>query len=197
KEHRCLIRLANNSFSLLKIENLTVKNLSGKILLNVSLSIEKGGVFALAGLGGCGKSVLMRTIGGMLNDDFTWSAKELCHPSSVHYFPQKEHPFVRFPTGLKADEQSFFKNFEEDTDAEKLVLLDEPTDSASWRNFLRKIKGTESHLAILATHNQNTIKESTDNVIIMKEGEIYKILDTQAFFSSNDNYVKFLLNMGF
>ncbi len=86
-------------FMLLEVKNLSVEFEKGKkVLENISFDVKKGEVISLIGLNGAGKTVLLKTIVGLINPV---SGEVIKNTDNIFYIPQKIDLDTSFPLNVR------------------------------------------------------------------------------------------------
>ena len=98
---------------MIKIENVYKSFDGNHVLKGVSLDIQKGEVIALIGISGCGKSVFLKHVAGLLKPDkgrIIINGKELNQVSSRELASIRSHLGFLFQGGALFDSMSVFDN---------------------------------------------------------------------------------------
>ena len=140
----------------LELTDISKKIGADEVLSGITLSMEKGKVYGLQGKNGCGKSMLMRVICGLVlptvgevKIDGKILGKEFSFPPSVGVFIEKP----------------------------ELIILDEPSNALDEKSeeILWQIVGEEKErgaLILISCHTTETLEKVSDEIFRMDMGQI-------------------------
>ena len=168
-----------------EIEALTKIIDKNKVLDDVSLAMEKGKIYGIKGKNGSGKTMLLRTICGLIKPT------EGVVRVSGKQIGKEEIEAVMEKVGL--EKSCFKKKYKTYSlgmkqklgiavaimESPELILLDEPTnalDEESVRKLLDILKEEKKRGAciILASHDMEELTLLSDIIFIMEEGRVRK-----------------------
>ena len=169
---------------LVDIQDLYIRDQSGKLLSSANLQIASGRTLAIFGPGGSGKSLLLNFIFGVRDQYLSYE---------FNGYHQKK--------GLTQCLSKVRKKSCEDSLANSsydLYLIDEPEMNCAPDSF----KSTKDQITqkggtlVFVTHHLGFLEDYADDVFVIKYGEQLGVYTKESFFQNEDPYIDYLSKMG-
>ncbi|MEL7145932.1 MAG: ABC transporter ATP-binding protein [Bacteroidota bacterium] len=155
------------------------------ILSSASITILPGEIVAITGPGGSGKSILLRFLEGIREDELTYGYQEYSDTLEKRLF-------------WDFNDQKAKQCFTVPDDNYDLYLIDEPENGINLNQFhqlCRKVVTTNSVL-VFVTHHLMYLKNYADMIMVLKYGEHKGTYTREGFFNNADPYIDYISKMG-
>lgn len=207
----------------IEINNLTKKIRGNYVLKNISINMQSGRIYGLQGINGSGKTMLMRTIIGLIRPtegsiliNGKILGKDIEFPESIGFLLENPSFLDRYSgfenlkilagiknqisdkqiinilreVGLNPSDKKKYRKYSLGMkqrlgiaaavmESPDIVILDEPTNALDEAGveFTKEILCRQKQrgaLSIISCHDFSILRELSDEMIVMKEGEIVK-----------------------